>query len=132
MAGATPGAWTTIPAATIQKPITISGLTPTTIYGFQVQALGALGYSQAKIVEEKIDVAYSTPGSKKFLYALKRGQPAGTSFDALCKLVAQKEFDLHIHLHLGNASAIIYASDLTEEYVEFNKGDVSDPASLGG
>ena len=45
MAGATPGAWTTIPAATIQKPITISGLTPTTIYGFQVQALGVLGYS---------------------------------------------------------------------------------------
>ena len=45
MAGATPGAWTTIPAVSIQKPITISGLTPTTIYGFQVQALGVLGYS---------------------------------------------------------------------------------------
>jgi hypothetical protein len=45
MNGATPGAWTTIAAATIQKPITISGLTPTTIYGFQVQALGVLGYS---------------------------------------------------------------------------------------
>ena len=37
--------WTTISAATIQNPITISGLTPTTIYGFQVQALGVLGYS---------------------------------------------------------------------------------------
>jgi hypothetical protein len=45
MAGATPGAWTTIPAASIRKPFTISGLTPTTIYGFQVQALGVLGYS---------------------------------------------------------------------------------------
>ena len=45
MAGATPGAWTTIAAASVQKPVTISGLTPTTIYGFQVQALGALGYS---------------------------------------------------------------------------------------
>ena len=45
MAGATPGAWTTIAAASIRKPITISGLTPTTIYGFQVQALGVLGYS---------------------------------------------------------------------------------------
>ena len=45
MNGTTPGPWTTIPAATIQKPITISGLTPTTIYGFQVQALGVLGYS---------------------------------------------------------------------------------------
>ena len=45
MAGATPGAWTTVAAPSIQKPITISGLTPTTIYGFQVQALGVLGYS---------------------------------------------------------------------------------------
>jgi len=30
------------------------------------------------------------------------------------------------------ANAMIYAADLTEEYVDFNKGDVSDPASLGG
>ena len=45
MNGATPGSWTTIPAAFIQRPITISGLKPTTIYGFQVQALGVLGYS---------------------------------------------------------------------------------------
>src|SRR5215470_10723128 len=45
MNGTTPGPWTTIPAASIQKPLTISGLTPTTTYGFQVQALGVLGYS---------------------------------------------------------------------------------------
>ena len=45
MNGTTPGPWTTIPAASIQKAITISGLTPLTLYGFQVQALGVLGYS---------------------------------------------------------------------------------------
>jgi glutamate N-acetyltransferase/amino-acid N-acetyltransferase len=93
--------------------------------------LGALGYSGAKIVEEKIDVAYSAPGGKK-LYALKKGRPSDVSFDKLCKMTAQKEFDLHINLNLGKHSGVIYASDLTEEYVEFNKGDVSDPASLGG
>ena len=94
--------------------------------------LGALGYSPAEVVEEKIDVAYSAPASAKLLYALKKGQPTKTSFDALCKMTAQKEFDLHIHLNLGPAGAIIYAADLTEEYVDFNKGDVSDPTSLGG
>lgn len=94
--------------------------------------LGALGYSKCRIVEEKIDVAYSAPGSSKLLYALKKGQPSKTSFDTLCKMVAQKEFDLHINLNLGNSSAVIYAADLTEEYVDFNKGDVSDPTSLGG
>jgi len=45
MNGTTPGAWTTVPIATVQKAITISGLTPTMIYGFQVQALGVLGTS---------------------------------------------------------------------------------------
>ncbi len=94
--------------------------------------LGALGYSPARIVEEKIDVAYSAPGSAKLLYALKKGQPTKASFAALCKITAQKEFDLHINLNLGKAGAIIHAADLTEEYVDFNKGDVSDPKSLGG
>jgi hypothetical protein len=51
MNGTTPGPWTTIPAATIQKPITISGLTPITMYGFQVQALGVLGYSDWSTTE---------------------------------------------------------------------------------
>ena len=45
---------------------------------------------------------------------------------------APKEFDLHIRLNLGNACAVMYAADLTEEYVDFNKGDVGNPTSLGG
>ena len=50
----------------------------------------------------------------------------------LCAAVATEEFDLHIDLNLGGSSALIYAADLTEDYVGFNKGDVSDPGSLGG
>ncbi|HKQ40237.1 MAG TPA: bifunctional glutamate N-acetyltransferase/amino-acid acetyltransferase ArgJ [Verrucomicrobiae bacterium] len=94
--------------------------------------LGALGYSSAEVVEEKIDVAYSLPGSAKRLFALRNGQPTATSFEELCRLVAEKEFELHINLNLGKGSAVMYASDLTEDYVDFNKGDVTDPASLGG
>jgi len=51
MNGTTPGPWTTIPAVTIQKGTTISGLTPATTYGFQVQALGVLGYSDWSAIE---------------------------------------------------------------------------------
>ena len=94
--------------------------------------LAALGYSAAKVVEEKIDIAYSTPGSTKLLFSLKNGQPTKTSFASLCKVVGSKEFDLHIHLNLGKHSAKLYACDLTEEYVDFNKGDVSNPAAMGG
>ena len=94
--------------------------------------IDALGYSPAKIIEEKVDIGYSAPGSRKILWSLKRGQPTRATFKELCAAVAPREFDLHINLNLGKASALIYAADLTEEYVEFNKGDVSDPTSLGG
>ena len=94
--------------------------------------LGALGYSSAQIVEGKIDVGYSLPGSRNILFSLKKGKPTKATFKSLCQISAQKEFDLHINLNLGKSSALIYAADLTEEYVDFNKGDVTDPTTLGG
>jgi glutamate N-acetyltransferase/amino-acid N-acetyltransferase len=94
--------------------------------------IAALGYSGAEVREKKVDIAYSRPGGKKRLYSLRRGQPTVTPFRTLCKLVAQREFDLHINLNLGRGEAVIYAGDLTEDYVDFNKGDVKDPASMGG
>lgn len=94
--------------------------------------IAALGYSPATIVENKVDIGYSAPGSRKILWSLKRGQPTAAKFKALCAAVAPKEFDLHANLNLGRASAVIYAADLTEEYVDFNKGDVGNPSSLGG
>ncbi len=94
--------------------------------------IDAIGYSAATVVENKVDIGYSAPGSRKILWSLKRGQPTKTTFKQLCAAAAAKEFDLHIRLNLGRASALMYASDLTEEYVDFNKGDVSDPTTLGG
>jgi len=94
--------------------------------------IDALGYSPATIAEDQVDIGYSPPGSKKVLWSLKRGQPTTATFKQLCAAVAPREFDLHINLNLGPAAALMYAADLTEEYVEFNKGDVSDPGSLGG
>ncbi len=94
--------------------------------------IDALGYSLARVTEEKVDIAYSASGSRKKIYSLKKGRPTRTSFETLCKVVKPKEFDLHINLNLSKGEAVLYAADLTEEYVEFNKGDISDPASLGG
>ena len=94
--------------------------------------IDAIGYSPATVVEGKIDIGYSATGSKKILWSLKRGQPTSATFKQLCAAVAPKEFDLHINLNLGKANAVMYAADLTEEYVDFNKGDVTDASSLGG
>ena len=94
--------------------------------------IDALGYSPATVVEEKVDIAYSATGSRKKVFSLKKGRPTRTSFETLCKAVEPSEFDLHINLNLGQGEAILYAADLTEEYVDFNKGDITDPKSLGG
>ena len=94
--------------------------------------IDAIGYSAATVVEEKIDIGYSANNSKKILWSLKRGQPTAATFKALCAAVAPNEFELHINLNLGRADAVMYAADLTEDYVDFNKGDVTDASSLGG
>lgn len=94
--------------------------------------IDALGYSPAKIIEEKVDIGYSAPGAKDITWSLRRGLPSKVDFATLCACVAPAEFDLHIRLNIGRGKATVYACDLSEEYVEFNKGDISNPAALGG
>jgi len=94
--------------------------------------IDAIGYSLATVVEEKIDIGYCAVDGKKVLWSLKRGQPTKATFKELCAAVAPKEFELHINLNLGKANAVMYACDLTEAYVDYNKGDVTDPTTLGG
>jgi glutamate N-acetyltransferase/amino-acid N-acetyltransferase len=129
------GARTLADADAAARAVANSALVKTSWFGGDPnwgRIIDALGYSPAKIVEGRVDIGYSAPGGKKVLWSLKRGQPTAASFRQLCRAVAASEFDLHINLNVGNASAVIYAADLTEEYVDFNKGDVGNPASLGG
>lgn len=94
--------------------------------------IDAIGYSPATVIEERVDIGYCAPGTRKTVWTLKRGQPTMATFKQLCAAVAPSEFELHINLNLGRASAVMYAADLTEAYVDFNKGDVTDPTTLGG
>ena len=104
--------------------------------------IDAIGYSPATVVEEKVDIGYCSAFAsdastrqgdrRKILWSLKRGQPTNAAFKQLCAAVAPKEFELHINLNLGKANAVMYAADLTEHYVDFNKGDVAAPTTLGG
>jgi glutamate N-acetyltransferase/amino-acid N-acetyltransferase len=129
------GARSTADADAAVRAVANSALVKTSWHGGDPnwgRIIDALGYSSARVVEAKVDIGYSAPGSRKVLWSLRGGQPTSASFKSLCTAVAHREFDLHIALNLGKSSSIIYAADLTEEYVDFNKGDVSDPASLGG
>jgi glutamate N-acetyltransferase/amino-acid N-acetyltransferase len=129
------GAKTVADADAAARAVANSALVKTSWHGGDPnwgRIIGALGYSPAKIVAGKVDIGYSAPGNGRILWSLKRGQPTKATFKELCAAAAPKEFDLHINLNLGNANAVIYAADLTEAYVDFNKGDVGDPGSLGG
>jgi glutamate N-acetyltransferase / amino-acid N-acetyltransferase len=94
--------------------------------------LCALGYSKSKIDETTVDVGYGLSGSRKILFAFQRGRPTNVALKALAKITSAPEFDLQIDLHRGRGEFVLYAADLTEDYVAFNKGDVNNPATLGG
>jgi glutamate N-acetyltransferase / amino-acid N-acetyltransferase len=129
------GARTIADADAAARAVANSSLVKTSWHGGDPnwgRIIDAVGYSTATIVEGKVDIGYSAPGGKKVLWSLKRGQPTKATFKQLCQAVAAKEFELHINLNLGKAGAVMYAADLTEQYVDFNKGDVSNPSSLGG
>jgi glutamate N-acetyltransferase/amino-acid N-acetyltransferase len=129
------GARTPAEADTASRAVANSSLVKTSWCGGDPnwgRILCALGYCAARVVEGKVDIGYSLPGSRKILFSLRRGRPTRVAFKALCRITAASAFDLHIHLNLGRGEALIYAADLTEDYVDFNKGDVNDPTTLGG
>ena len=96
------------------------------------RVLCALGYSTAKVSESIVDVGYAKAGSRNIILGFRRGQPTKVSLRKLAQITSALEFDLHVDLHSGRHDFVLYTSDLTEDYVAFNKGDVSDPRSLGG
>ena len=96
------------------------------------RVLCALGYSTAKVEESIVDVGYSRAGEREIAFAFRRGRPTNVALNTLAKITSTLQFDLHVDLHAGAQDFVMYASDLTEDYVALNKGDVNDPRSLGG
>jgi glutamate N-acetyltransferase/amino-acid N-acetyltransferase len=129
------GARTQADAEAVARAVANSTLVKTSWFGGDPnwgRILCAMGYSNAKVNEAKVDVGYSSPGKTKITFAVRGGQPTRIGLQTLGAIVSKPEFDLHIFLNAGRYDCVLYTSDLTEEYVEFNKGNPSDPKSLGG
>ena len=129
------GARTEADAEAVARAVANSTLVKTSWFGGDPnwgRILCALGYSNARVNEAKVDVGYSSPGKTKITFAVRGGQPTRVGLQTLGAIVSRPEFDLHIVLNAGRHDCVLYTSDLTEEYVEFNKGNLSDPKSLGG
>ena len=79
--------------------------------------LHAVGYSRARIREELVDIHI---GGKA---ACLGGLQAETPMDQLRAAVADPEFTITISLNQGDADYTMYSSDLSPEYIDFNRSE---------
>jgi glutamate N-acetyltransferase/amino-acid N-acetyltransferase len=79
--------------------------------------MDAVGYSGARIREERIRIAYNG------VAAVEGGMPAATPGARLRAVARKKEFAITVDLGAGNGSHRIWTTDLTTKYVEFNMGE---------
>lgn len=77
----------------------------------------AVGYSRAMVREELIDIHINGKA------ACLGGLQAKTSMDTLRNMVAKDSFTITISLHLGKADYEVYSSDLSPEYIDFNRSE---------
>jgi glutamate N-acetyltransferase / amino-acid N-acetyltransferase len=77
----------------------------------------ALGYSGARMIEEKTDISYGD------LPIVERGVMARTPWAKLKAMAAGKQFCVKINLSVGEFSHTVWTTDLTEEYVRLNLGE---------
>ena len=81
------------------------------------RVIHAVGYSRASVREELIDIHINGKA------ACLGGMQAPTPMDTLRNLVAKEQFTITINLHLGKADYEVYASDLSPEYIDFNRSE---------
>ncbi len=79
------------------------------------RVMHAIGYGGGRIREELIDIYFDG------LVATKNGLATDTPIEEMKKVVQQESFTVGIDLHLGDADYTVYTSDLSEEYVAFNR-----------
>jgi len=79
--------------------------------------LHAVGYSRARIREELVDIHI---GGKA---ACVGGLQSATPMDELRAAVAEPEFEILINLNQGDADYVMYSSDLSPEYIDFNRSE---------
>lgn len=81
----------------------------------------AIGYSKARIREDMIDIYFDG------LIAARNGIASATPVEQLRRVVARKEFTVTIDLNLGKSDYNVYTSDLSQEYVDFNRTEYAAP-----
>ena len=114
------GAATWEDAKTAAMAIAKSPLVKTAFFGEDPnwgRLTDAAGYARTGLEYYKIDLDYDG------VAVLVKGQPVAENKPLWKKIVSQKTFTINMNLNLGDAEESILAADLTEGYVNFNKGE---------
>lgn len=83
------------------------------------RVIHAVGYSGARLREELIDIYFGG------LIACKGGLTTNTPVSELEKVVKEPRFTVTIDLNQGSANHVVYTSDLSQAYVDFNSSEYS-------
>lgn len=83
------------------------------------RVIHAVGYSGARIREEMVDIYFDG------LCAAKNGMASGTPLAQLQRAVAKQTLCVVIDLNLGRGEYNVFTSDLSPEYVLFNREEYS-------
>lgn len=87
------------------------------------RVMHAIGYSGAKVQEDMVDIYFSG------VLAAQNGLAAPeTPLEKLRVAVAQREFTLSINLNRGRGEYVVYTSDLSQQYVDFNRSEYAVPS----
>jgi glutamate N-acetyltransferase/amino-acid N-acetyltransferase len=112
------GAQTERQAKLAANAVATSCLVKTALFGEDAnwgRILAAIGRSGARVDPRKIDLALGG------IPIVKSGTSLGTlAENRIAKIVKQKEFTITADLHLGRASARVWTTDLSYDYVKIN------------
>ena len=115
------GAADTATAKTVAKSVVCSSLLKAAMFGADAnwgRVLCAIGYSGAAVDVNKVDVAFRS--SKGTIVVCENGAGVDFSEEIAKEILLEKEIDILISLHSGDASATAWGCDLTYDYVKIN------------
>ncbi len=108
-------------AKTVAKSVVCSSLLKAAMFGADAnwgRVLCAIGYSGAAVDVEKIDVAFRSAAGT--VEVCKNGAGVDFSEEIAKKILLEKEIEILVELHSGDAAATAWGCDLTYDYVKIN------------
>ncbi len=110
-----------VTARKVAKSVICSSLVKAAMFGSDAnwgRVLCAIGYSGVDVDVEKVDVSFRS--SKGEILVCKDGAGVPFSEEKAKEILLEKEIEILVSLHSGEASATAWGCDLTYDYVKIN------------